>query len=70
MYENVDGIRNRISNNNKLDKAKGFIDELGVDVVAYNEHKMRIGHTKNRNGMSQMNNGGEAEKICCQTQHA
>ena len=61
LYENVDGIRNRICNNDKLDKAKELIDELGVDVVAYNEHKMRMGHKDNRNGMSQMFNGGEAE---------
>ena len=37
MYENVDGMLNRISNNDKLDKAKEVIDELGVDVVAYNK---------------------------------
>ena len=61
MYENVDGMLNRISNNDKLDKAKEVIDELGVDVVAYNEHKMRMGHKDNRNSMSQMFNGREAE---------
>ena len=36
LYENVDGIQNRICNNDKLDRAKALIDELGVDVVAYN----------------------------------
>ena len=43
IYENVNNIINRISNNEKLDKDKGLIDELEVDVVAYNEHKMRMG---------------------------
>ena len=43
IYENVNNIINRISNNEKLDKAKGLIDELEVDVVAYIEHKMRMG---------------------------
>ena len=38
LYENVDGIRNRICNNEKLDKAKELIDDLGVDVVP--EHTM------------------------------
>ena len=52
LYENVDGIRNRICNNDKLDKAKELIDKLGVDAVAYTEHKMRMGHKENRNGMS------------------
>ena len=30
-------------------------------MVAYNEHKMKMGHKENRNGMSQMFNGREAE---------
>ena len=61
LYENADRTSNRICNNNKLEKAKELIDKLGVDVVAYNEHKMMMGHKENRNGMSQMFNGGEAE---------
>ena len=44
LYKDVDGMSNRICNNDKLDKAKELIDELRVDVVAYNEHKMRMGH--------------------------
>ena len=34
IYENVDGFNNRITNNDKLDKAKDLIDELQVDLVA------------------------------------
>ena len=37
------------------------MDELEVDLLAINEHKMRMGHKLNRNGLSQMFNGGEAE---------
>jgi len=35
LYENANGINNRISNNNKVDKAKEMIDELEADVVAF-----------------------------------
>ena len=42
-------------------KAKELIDKLFVDVVAYNKHKMRKGHKENKNGMSQLFNGGETE---------
>ena len=61
LYENADGISNRICNSDTLDKAKELIKELEVDVVAYNEHKMRMGHKENRNGMSQIFNGEEVE---------
>ena len=37
------------------------MDELEVDLLAINEHKMRMGHKLNRNGLSQMFNGGEAD---------
>ena len=61
IYENPDGFNNRISGNDKLDKAKELIDELEVDVVAYSEHKLNLKHKDNVNGFSQMFNGGEAE---------
>jgi len=38
LQENANGIPNRLEGNEKLDKAKELIDELGADVVAYNEH--------------------------------
>ncbi|MEJ2137350.1 MAG: hypothetical protein P8X86_19155, partial [Desulfofustis sp.] len=61
IYENVDGLNTRISDNEKLDKAKELIDELEADVVAYNEHRINCAHKDNVNGMGQMFNGGEAE---------
>ena len=61
LCENADGISNTICNNDKLGKAKELIDKPGVDVVAYNEHKTRMGLKENRNGISQRFNGGEAE---------
>jgi hypothetical protein len=35
IYENANGIPNRLNRNDKLDKAKDLINELGADVVAY-----------------------------------
>jgi hypothetical protein len=61
IYENCDGLSNSIGGNDKLDKAKELIDDLEADVVAYNEHKINFSQKLNRNGMSQMFNGGECE---------
>ena len=43
IYENVDELNNRISNNDKLEKAKEIIDDLEADLVVYSEHKTRMG---------------------------
>ena len=61
IYENPDGINNRISGNEKLEKARDLIDELEADVVAYSEHRQNLKHKDNNNGFSQLFNGGEAE---------
>jgi hypothetical protein len=36
IYENSNGFNSRISNNDKLDKAKQVIDDLEPDIVAFN----------------------------------
>ena len=61
IYENIDGLNNKIGGNKKLDKAKEIIHDLEADMVAINEHRMNCSHKLNRNGMSQMFNGGECE---------
>ena len=61
IYENLNGINNRISNNDKLDKAKQVIDDLGADIVAYNEHWLNLKDKVNVNGLAQMFWGGEAD---------
>ena len=68
IYENPDGFNTRISNNEKLEKAKEIIDELEADIVAHSEHKINCAHKDNVNGMGQMFNGGESE-IRTQTGH-
>jgi len=61
LYENANGIYNRLGGNDKLDKAKDIINELGADVVAYNEHRQNLQHKDNRNGWNQLFRGGEAD---------
>ena len=51
IYENSGGFNTCISGNEKLDKAKGLIDELRADVVAYSEHRINCSHKDNVNGM-------------------
>ena len=60
MYENANGINNRMSNNLKVEKAKEIINELEVDLVAYNEHKLNMRHRQNSNGFNQLFRGGES----------
>ena len=47
LYENVNGLNNRMANNHKLNKAKQIIHDLEADVVAYNEHRLNLSHKKN-----------------------
>ena len=50
VYENVDGLANKIGGNEKLEKAKSIIDDLEADLVCYNEHKQNLMHKDNKNG--------------------
>jgi len=61
LYENANGLSNRMCGNNKLSKCKDLIDELGADIVAINEHRQNMRHIDNRNGWNQLFNGGEAD---------
>ncbi len=58
LYENTNGIPNRLGGNKKLDKAKELIDEIGTDVVAYNKHRQNLHHKDNQNGWNQLFRGG------------
>ena len=61
IYENIDGINTKISGNEKLEKEKEVIDELGADFAAFCEPRINCAHKDNVNGLSQMFHGGEAE---------
>jgi hypothetical protein len=60
ICENVNGFQNRLSRNEKVDRAKEIHNELEVDIVAYCEHKLNMKHKKNCNGFNQLFKGGEA----------
>ncbi len=61
MYENAYGIDGRFTNNWKVEKFKDFHDELEADVVAYNKHRLNMGHKHNNVGFNQLFWGGEAK---------
>jgi hypothetical protein len=61
IYENLDGLANKISGNKKLEKLKGLIDDLEVDLQSFNKHKQNLMHKDNSNGFSQLFKGGKAE---------
>ncbi len=49
VYKNVNGISNRLSGNEKVEKAKEIHDEREVDIVAYNEHRLNMKDQRNIN---------------------
>jgi hypothetical protein len=61
IYENLNGLNARLSDNEKLDKAKQLINDLEADIVCYNEHRLNLSHKDNKSGFSQLFRGGEAE---------
>ena len=58
IYKNFNGLNPRMMDNEKLEKARDLIDELGADVVAYNELQVNWQHKDVRNGLSQLFRGG------------
>jgi len=61
IYENLNGLNSRPSNNGKLEKASQLNHDLEVDVACYNEHRLNLMHKDNRNGFLQLFRGGEAD---------
>jgi hypothetical protein len=61
IYENINGLANRMSGNEKLERGREMIDELEVDIAAFNEIKTNFRNVQNINGLAQLFNGGEAE---------
>lgn len=61
IYENVNGLNNRMSNNSKLDKAREMIHDLEADIVAFNEHRMYLSHRSCINGFRKLFQGGETD---------
>jgi hypothetical protein len=61
IYENANGLNNRLTGNAKLNRAKEMIHELQADIVAYNEHRINLNHKTNINGFRKMFTGGELD---------
>ena len=72
IYENMNRISNRKSDNDKLEKAKEIHDELEIDIAVYNEHRLNLCHRFNVNGFTQMFKGGEAvvQSVMAHNTHA
>lgn len=51
-------MNTKLTGNWKLDKAKGMIDSLEADVVAFNEMRVNWKHKAHMNGLGKMFQGG------------
>ncbi len=60
VYENVNSLSNNLSDNKNVEKAKEIHDNLEVDIVGYNKHRLNMRHRRNLNGFNQLFKGGEA----------
>jgi hypothetical protein len=60
IYENVNDLSNKLSNNNMVDKAKEIHDDLEVDIFTYNKHRLNMHDRRNVNGFNQLFKGGVA----------
>ncbi len=61
IYENANGFSNNLGDNAKVKKAKEIHDDLEVDIVAYNEHRLNMQDRRNVNGFNQLFRGGELD---------
>jgi len=53
IYENANRFSNRLSDNEKIEKAKEIHNELNVDIAAYCEHRLNMRNKHNNNGFNQ-----------------
>ena len=60
IYENANGFSNRLSNNEKVEKAKEIHDELNVDIAAYCKYWLNMRNRHNVNSFNQLFKGGKA----------
>jgi hypothetical protein len=59
IYENANGISNRLSDNEKVKEAKEIHDELEVDIAAYCKHRLNMRDRHNISGLNQLFKGGK-----------
>jgi hypothetical protein len=61
IYENANGISNKLCDNQKVEKAKDVHDKLEGDIVAYNKHRLNMQDQRNVNEFNQLFKGGEVD---------
>ncbi len=60
IYKNANRFSNRLSENEKIEKAKEIHDKLNVDIAAYCKHRLYMRNKHNVNKFNQLFKGGEA----------
>jgi hypothetical protein len=60
IYENANGISNRLSDNEKVEKTKEIHDELEVNITAHCKHRLTMRDRHNINSFNQLFKGGKA----------
>ncbi len=59
-YENINGINNRMCNNEKLERMREIHNKMEVDIVAYSKNQLNMKNKNNCNRFNQLFKGGEA----------
>ena len=61
LYENLNGISSNVISNYKAKKVMSIIDNIEIDLFAFNEHKINFHHQDNKRcGLGNLFNGGES----------
>ncbi len=59
IYENVNGINNRMCNNEKLERMREIHNKLKVNIAAHSRHRLNMKNKNNCNGFNQLFKGGK-----------
>ena len=61
LYENLNRISPNVIGNHKTKKVMSIIDDMEIDLFAFNEHKINFHHRDNKRcGLGNLFNGGES----------
>jgi hypothetical protein len=57
----VNGLNNKLADNEKVKKEKGIHIDSKVDIVVYNKHQLNMKHQRNINRFNQLFHRGKTE---------
>jgi hypothetical protein len=60
IYENINSIKNQLSNNNKVEQMQAIHNNLEVNLAAYCKHKLNMKHKRNVKGFNQLFKGDKS----------